>query len=141
MTTPEIAAGRFLQGLVLGAALGLLYGFLRPLSHRRRTLADCLFIIGVFPLWLYFSFAICQGDLGLGYLASLAIGGFLFDGTIGRLLRPVWSRVWMPVWALSRAKRKIFEKNICIFEKISCVCEKIMYNKIEKKCSQRRTPP
>ena len=116
MTTPGVAAGRFLQGLVLGLAVGAWYGFLRPLGHRRRTLADCLFILGVFPVWLYFSFAVCQGDLGIGYLASLFVGGFLFDGTFGRLLRPVWSRVWAPVWAFFRVERRFF-KIITVFLK------------------------
>ena len=88
MTTPGIAAGRFLRGLVLGLILGAWYGFLRPLGRRRRTLSDLLFILGVFPVWLYFSFAVCQADLGIGYLASLFVGGFVFDITLGRLLRP-----------------------------------------------------
>ena len=118
MTTPTIAALRFLQGLYLGAGLGLWYGFLRPLGRRRRTFADILFLAGVFPTWLYFSFAVCQGDLNLGYLSSLPIGGILLDRTLGFLLRPVFGKLWMPVWAFSGLIRKIFKKFYCFLKKI-----------------------
>ena len=118
MMTPSLAAGRFLRGLILGALLGVWYGFLRPLGRRRRTFADLLFFLGVFPVWLYFSFAICQGDLGLGYLASLPIGGILFDRTAGRLFRPLWELFWRPIWAFFRGLRKIFKKIFGFAKKI-----------------------
>ena len=118
MTTPAIAALRFLRGLYLGALLGVWYGFLRPLGHRRRTLADLLFLSGVFPAWLHFSFAVCDGDLGLGYLASLPLGGILLDQTLGRLLRPVFGKIWLPVLAFFRLNRKIFMKLYYFSKKI-----------------------
>ena len=102
MITPAVAAGRFLRGLLLGFLLGGWYGFLRPLGHRRRTLADLLFLSGVFPVWVYFSFGVCQGDLHLGYLSGLFLGGIGMELTLGRLLRPVWEGLWKPVWAFFR---------------------------------------
>lgn len=124
MTPPQIAAGRYLWGVGLGLMLGLLYGFLRPLGRRVRTLADLLFLIGVFPAWVYFSFAVCQGDLHLGYLSSLFVGGILFDCTLGRLLRPLWRGFWSVVEGFFRKLGNIFKKifrflkkNICIWKK------------------------
>ena len=117
MMTPEIAAVRFLRGVVLGLFRGAWYGFLRPLGRRRQTLADLLFLCGVFPVWLYLSFAVCQGDLHLGYLASLPLGGILFDSTLGRLLRPVWDKFWGVIGWIYRNLRKFFKKIIIFLKK------------------------
>ena len=128
MTTPAIAAGRYLWGLALGTLLGVLYGFLRPLGRRKRGLADLLFVLGAFPVWVYFSFAICQGDLGLGYLSSLFLGGFLFECTLGRLLRPVFIWIWAPVWGFFRVLQKFFKKITLFLKKNICIWQKNMYN-------------
>ena len=116
MMTPELTALRFLRGLILGLALGLWYGFLRPLGRRKRALADLLFLMGAFPVWVYFSFAVCQGDLRIGYLSSLFVGGILFDMTLGRILRPLWRRFWRFAWIILQFPRKIVKK-IHFFEK------------------------
>ena len=108
--SPAIAAGRFLRGILLGLPLGAFFGFLRPLSRHRRTLADLLFLCGVFPTWLYFSFAVCQGDLSLGYLASLPLGGILFECTLGRLLRPLWRGFWSLTGKVFGKIKKFFKK-------------------------------
>ena len=117
MTTPALAGWRFLMGVALGGLLGLWYGFLRPLGRRRRQLADLLFITGVFPVWVYHSFAVCQGDISIWYSLSLLLGGILTECTLGRLLRPVFRRIWMPVWGIFAGIRKIFQK-IWLFLKI-----------------------
>ena len=122
---PALAAGRFLQGLILGAGLGAVYGFLHPLSRRSRTIADLLFLCSVFPVWLYFSFAVCRGDLGLGYLASLPLGGILFECTLGRLLRPVWNGFWRVVGTVFRGFRKFFKKIITFIKKLFASGEKM----------------
>ena len=132
MTTPAVAAQRYLWGLALGALLGVLYGFLRPLGRRKRALADFLFLLGVFPVWIYFSFAVCQGDLGLGYLSSLFLGGFLFECTLGRLLRRVWGWIWTPVWAFFRLFRKIFEKMAVFTKKMFAYLKKMSTIKMRK---------
>lgn len=125
MMTPALAAGRFLRGLLIGLQVGLLYGFLRPLSHRRRTFSDLLLLWGVFSAWLYFSFAVCRGDMGLGYLASLPLGAILFDITLGRLFRPVWGGFWRAVGAAFRKMKKFFRK-ITTFLKKPFASEKKM---------------
>ena len=71
MTAPLIAARHLGSALLLGAGLGLFYGFLRPLRQRRTWLADSVFLTVFFWVWLYLSFALCGGDLRLGYTAGL----------------------------------------------------------------------
>ena len=48
MTPPELAAGRFLAACLLGAQLGVWYGFLRPLRPRWTALSVSLFLLGLF---------------------------------------------------------------------------------------------
>ena len=72
--TPRIAAHRLLLGLALGAALGLWYGFLRPLRRRHSVTGDGLFLLGAAWCWLYLGFALCGGDLRLGYFLALGMG-------------------------------------------------------------------
>jgi len=125
MTAPGIAAARFLWGVVLGLGLGLLYGFLRPL--RRRHLADALFLIGAFPVWLYFCFGVCRGGFHLGYLSGLFIGGILFHCTLGRLLQPVWKGFWGMIGRFFLVLKSFFRK-------ITCFLKKIIASK-KKKCT------
>ena len=94
MTAPADAAGRFLWACLLGAVLGLIYGFLRPMSRRRTILADGLFLAAAVWVWLYHSFAVCRGDIRLGCGAGLLGGGLAWELTLGRLLRPVFSGFW-----------------------------------------------
>ena len=83
------------QGLLFGAGLGLFYGFLR--DFRPRWLGDLLFVIALFWAWIYLGFGLCGGDLRLAYNACLWAGIFLWEGTFGRLLRPVFSTFWKGV--------------------------------------------
>ena len=92
--TPELAAYRLVCSLLLGAVLGLYYGFLRPLGARHRTLADALFLAGVIPVWLLHSFSICLGDIRMGFFFGMLTGGFCWEATFGRWLRPLFFRVW-----------------------------------------------
>ena len=78
MTSPAVAALRFCQALLLGAGLGLYYGFLQPLRPKRSFLSDLLFLPVFFWAWLYHSFALCGGDLRMGYCAGLILGIFWF---------------------------------------------------------------
>ena len=64
--TPQTAARRLVIALLLGAALGLFYGFLRPLG-RRVVLRDSLFLAGWSLIWLELGFGVCGGDLRLGH--------------------------------------------------------------------------
>lgn len=94
MTAPGIAFARFFRACGLGVGLGIWYGFLRPLRPKHTFLADSLFVLMLLPVWVYHSFAICAGDMRLGYLGGLFLGAVLWEMTIGRLLRPVFGVFW-----------------------------------------------
>ena len=66
MIAPALAAHRFLLAVLLGAVLGMVYGFLRPLRPRHKTLSDILFFPAAVWVWMYFALAVCRGDLRLG---------------------------------------------------------------------------
>jgi hypothetical protein len=97
MTAPGIAFARFFWACGLGVGLGIWYGFLRPLRPRHTFLADSLFILILLPVWIFHSFAICLGDMRLGYLGGLFLGMVGWDVTAGRLLRPVFALFWRGV--------------------------------------------
>ena len=52
MTGPALDAQRFLIACLMGAALGIYYGFLRPLRPRHTALSDFLFLPAAFYGWL-----------------------------------------------------------------------------------------
>ncbi len=114
MTGPALDGWRFLCACGIGLALGAVYGFLRPLRPRHNGLSDLLFLPAMGYAWLYLSFAICRGDIRLGYTAGLFLGAAAWELTVGKLLRPVFrgfwqlvSRIWTGIW---RPFRKIFKK-------------------------------
>ena len=94
MTQPRDALLQAVLCLTVGLALGIWYGFLRPLRRKHPHLSDGLFILGAFYGWLVSGFAICKGDLRLAYTAAMFLGIWLMDRTAGRLLRPVFDLVW-----------------------------------------------
>ena len=112
--TPSVAAWRFFLGLLLGFFPGAWYGFLRPLCRRKKTLGDLLLMAGLLISWVYLAFGVCQGDIRLGNLCSLLLGAFLFDRTIGRILRPVWEVFWNVVGWFPRQIRNFF-RNLALY--------------------------
>ena len=113
MTAPAVAGYRLAMACGLGLILGLIYGFLRPLRRRAVNLGDGLFLLCAAAAWLYLGFGICGGDLRLGYFAGLFIGGFFWELTVGRLLRPVFSGFWkgfFQIWDIPRQVTAIFLK-------------------------------
>ena len=94
MTDPRTAGRCLVLALALGMGLGLIYGLLCVLGRRHRHLADVLFLPFLFYAWVYLSFAICRGDLRLGYTLGLFAGIFLEENTLGRRLRPLYLRLW-----------------------------------------------
>ena len=122
MISPEAALERLLWAALYGACLGLVYEFLRPLRPKSTTLADSIFILCTGWLWLHLSFAICRGDLRVGYWAGLALGFFLCRISAGRLLRPVFYAFWTFLGQLLslpvRVIRKIFEEIAVFIKKI-----------------------
>ena len=95
MTPPSLALERLIRAVVLGLPLGLYYSFLRPLRRGRCILADLLLLPVCFWVWLIHSFAICQGDLRLGYFVPYFGGCLLWEATLGRWLRPLFFTFWM----------------------------------------------
>ena len=110
MTTPEIAFGRFVTGLLLGCLLGVYYGFLRPLRRRRTFLPDLLFVAAAGWVYLYYGFAICRGDLRMGYMAAPILGAIGWDVTVGRWLRPVFGVFWHFCGRMVLAFHNFFKK-------------------------------
>lgn len=97
MNPPAVAARRLLAALGLGLALGLIYGFLRPLRRKSNTPGDLLFLLCAGAAWVELGFGICNGDLRLGYIAGLPVGAFVWEMTVGKVLRPVFFRFWQIV--------------------------------------------
>ena len=91
--------------------MGLWYGFLRPLRRGRGVAADLLFLAGAVWAWLYAGFAVCGGDLRLGYFAALAAGVLIIDWTAGLLLRPLFFGFWQKIG-------RIFQKIVAPVKKI-----------------------
>ena len=81
-----------LQALLLGCALGLFYGFMRP--FRPRWLGDFLFILALFWVRIYLGFGLCGGDLRLTYTTTLCAGIFLWESAFGRPLQPAFLCFW-----------------------------------------------
>ena len=94
MTTPFTDACRFGWGLLIGAALGIVYGFLRPLRPRHTTFADFLFALAACYGYLLLQFGICQADVRLAYFLAMICGCILWEWSFGRCLRPVFSFFW-----------------------------------------------
>lgn len=94
MSTPQQAARQALIALLVGCACGLLHGFLRPVGRKHPHLADLVFGAGLLWAWLYVGFAVCAGDLRLGYTGALFAGTVLWELSFGRLLRPLFTGIW-----------------------------------------------
>ena len=92
--TPAVAAYRMACALAMGAGLGLLYGFLRPLRPRYTLTADGAFLLAALWTWIYLSFGVCAGDIRAGFAIAMMTGGVLWESTAGRLLRPIFAGFW-----------------------------------------------
>ena len=103
MTEPAFAARALLTALGMGAALGVFYGFLRPLRPRLTALADLVFVAAAFQAWLAHTFALCGGDSRPVCILAMALGGLAWEATLGRLLRPVFALFWQTMgWPLKK---------------------------------------
>ncbi|MBE6974908.1 MAG: hypothetical protein E7436_05405 [Ruminococcaceae bacterium] len=110
MTAPALAAARFAAAFLLGAALGPVYDFLRPLRPRLTALADLLFLMPATGAWLYLNFAVCRGDIRLGYVLGIPLGLILWEKTLSFLFRPIFSIFWLPGKKILQFFRKISKK-------------------------------
>lgn len=119
MTLPAAAAVQFALSLLIGGALGIVYGFLRPLRPRYTAISDVLFLPAVVYGVLFMAFAVAQGDLRPEHLFGIFLGGILWEWLPGRWLRPVFSALWRPFWKILACFSYIFKK---FFEKIKKIC-------------------
>ena len=119
MTEPVLDARRFGIACLLGLGLGLYYGFLRPLRPRHTALSDLLFLPGLFYSWLWLSFAVCQGDIRLGYCMGLLVGALVFEQTVGRWLRPVFRLFWGGIGKIYRHISGFLKKFLKKMQKIA----------------------
>ena len=112
--TPRTEAYRLVCSVLLGAALGGYYGFLRPLRPRRTALSDVLFSLGAGWVWLFHSFYLCRGDIREIHLAGLLLGILAFRLTLGTLLQPAVGRFYRGIGSTIRFVMhpvgKIFKK-------------------------------
>ncbi len=122
MNAPILDAWRFLVACLLGLPLGACYSFLRPLHRRHPVASDLLFLPVLFYGWLYLGFAVCHGDIRIGYCAGLALGIFLWELTLGRWLRPVFLGVWHLISRIYHGILRIFQK---IFKKIRKILKNV----------------
>lgn len=102
MRSPELGALQFAMACLVGAGLGLVYGFLRPLRRKHEILGDLLFVAAAFWGWLYWGFGICRGDYPGPGLLGLGLGALAWEATAGRLLRPVFSFFWKTTGKMCR---------------------------------------
>jgi hypothetical protein len=115
MNRPAQEAYWLLLYFLAGGALGIFYGFLRPLRCRRSWPADLLFVTATSFAWVYLGFGVCGGDLRIGCLAGLFLGIFLLDRWPGRWLRPLFFGFWRLVAAIfgwiGRPVRNLLKKS------------------------------
>lgn len=119
MSTPAQDGYRLLAAVILGLGLGICYGFLRPLRPRHALLSDLLFLPIAGYAWLYLGFAICRGDIRLGYCMGLLIGGFAWELTLGRWLRPIFFGFWQGIFRFFHGFFACFEKILKKIRKIA----------------------
>ena len=73
------------------------------MGRKHPHLADLVFGGGLLWAWLYVGFAVCAGDLRLGYTGALFAGAALWELSFGRLLRPIFTVFWRFFARLLRA--------------------------------------
>ena len=102
MIPPEEALGQLWGGLVLGVEMGAAWGFLRPL--KRKALADGIFVLALAAGLCRLAFGRCGGDLRPACLGAAALGFFLEEWGLGRLLAPLFYGFWS---ILSKIRRGV----------------------------------
>ena len=124
MNAPEVVAGRLGWILLVGLLLGAIYDFLAPPRRRCPTLCDLLFAPFACYGWLYVGFAICEGDLRLGYSVTLVVGMVLWHMLPGRLFRPINEGFWAVIFQILRLFGKIFKKTGIFSKKLFASAKK-----------------
>ena len=113
--------GRVVKCILLGGTIALGADIMYSLQKKSVMLAQVLWSIWIFWVWLVICFGVCRGDIRMGYWAAAALGAVLWRGTVSRLFRPVilafgrkiWTIIGMPVKLSKIILKKInfFKKN------------------------------
>lgn len=98
MMPPAETARQFLPAILLGCALGVFHGFLRPLRLRIGWPAELPLCAAMVWGWLYLSFAVCRGDLRPAYTLCYLFSAILWDRTLGRWVGPLFSFFWQGIF-------------------------------------------
>ena len=106
MIPPGMALGYFAVALVLGAGLGLVYSFLRPV--KRRWLADLIFVFCAGWAWLVLAFRVCRGDLRGAYLLGMTVGMWGTKSLFGPFFSGFWKIMAIPAKKISENAKKLF---------------------------------
>ena len=104
MIPPGTALAWFAAALVLGAGLGLVYSFLRPV--RRRWLADLVFVACAGWAWLVLAFRVCRGDPRGAYLLGMAVGAWGTKSLFGPFFSGLWKIMAIPAKKISEIAKK-----------------------------------
>lgn len=104
MTPPGMALGYFAAALALGAGLGVVYSFLRPV--KRRWLADLVFVLCAGWAWLVLAFRICRGDLRGAYLLGMAVGAWGTKSLFRTFFTCFWNIIAIPAKKISEIAKK-----------------------------------
>lgn len=110
MIPPERALRELLFSVWLGLLLGLLWGFLRPLGEKRRSLSDGLFLLGCFVGVIRLAFSVCGGDLRPACVLAAALAAIIEECSLGRLLRRVFYGFWSILTRFRRAVLTLWKK-------------------------------
>lgn len=145
MISPAQVGQRLLLSLAAGAQLGLLYSFLRPI--RSRQLKDLLLLPALVYAWLWVGFAVCRGDLRLGYYAPMAAGAWASAKLASRWLGPFFGGFWGGAARLRGwigefflALGIIFRKKAKKYKKYLSIPKKIEYNKLKNYRNHPQSP-
>ena len=110
--TPQIVgqrlAGCFLEGVLLGAAADVF----RPLHRKAPRLCELLIALELLFAWLHSSFAICRGELRIGFYLALLSGAGLWEWQFGAAMTALWAKIWHFAVLPLGIFQKIFRKKV-----------------------------
>ena len=120
MIPPATAARWLAAACLMGAGLGLVYGFLRPLRKKRNWFWDLIFVAMVFWMWLQHSFGICEGDIRPVCTLAMLGSMVLWERSFGQYLKPLFFGFWETIgklWRILRLPFALFYKKFLRFVK------------------------
>lgn len=123
----------FLESILLGISLSILYDLLRAIRHTSRTgifltsLLDGFFWCAVLVAFFLFVIVIVQGEGRAYILLGAVLGAVLYYMTLSQLMLAIFSTIFRSIGRLFKTISQISHK---IFGKIKCKFKK------NKKCNK-----